>query len=44
MKKSWCAITRVNEEVTLSIAINQKGLHSETSRFRNALLIGGSLR
>jgi heavy metal sensor kinase len=37
---SWRAITMANEEVTLSIAINLKGLHAETSRFRNTLLIG----
>lgn len=40
---SWRAITIANEEVTLSIAINLKGLHAETSRFRNSLLIGGPL-
>jgi len=38
--ESWRAITMANEEMTLSIAINLKGLHAETSRFRNTLLIG----
>lgn len=36
---SWRAITMANEEMTLSIAINLKGLHAETSRFRNTLLV-----
>ena len=37
---SWRAITMANEDVTLSIAINLKGLHAEISRFRNILFIG----
>lgn len=40
---SWRAITMANEEVSLSIAINLAGLHIETSRFRNTLLIGAPL-
>jgi heavy metal sensor kinase len=41
--ESWRAITMANEEVTLSIAINLAGLHAETGRFRNTLLIGAPL-